>query len=105
MYNVAGAMATCDVWNYVNCLLPKLGHPESASVYCLDLVQTEILILSLVCYRATHINLQRIIHSAVCAVVRCLSVTSPSRYCIETAEWIEMVFGAEATLSFSYTLL
>jgi len=32
----------------------------------------------------------------------CLSVTS--RYCIETAEWIELVFGTHASIDLSYAV-
>jgi len=35
-------------------------------------------------------------HSAVYAIVRCLSVTL--RYCIDTAERLELVFETEATI-------
>ena len=37
----------------------------------------------------------------VCLSV-CLSVTS--RYCIETAEWIELVFGTHASIDLSYAV-
>jgi len=37
----------------------------------------------------------------VCLSV-CMSVTS--RYCIETAEWIELVFGTHASIDLSYAV-
>jgi len=39
-------------------------------------------------------------HSAVCAIARCLSVcpSVTSRCSVETDEWIELVFGTEATV-------
>ena len=47
---------------------------------------------------------QYYLHMALCPSV-CLSVTS--RYCVETAERIELIFGVglNATLSLSYTVL